>query len=54
MKNLVKTILQSLIGLAVLLGIMYLLGLVTNFIENHFWLIIPLGIITIIQIFKEI
>lgn len=54
MKNLVKTILQSLIGLAVLLGIMYLLGLVINFIENHFWLIIPLGIIVIIQIFKEI
>lgn len=54
MKNLIKTILQSLIGLAILLGSIYLLGLIENFIANHFWLIVPLGIIAIIQIFKEI
>lgn len=52
--RLVILIIQSLIGCGLVLGFFYVLGLVQQVIECHFWLIIPLGIYVLYLIFKEI
>lgn len=51
--RLVINIILGIIGTGIILGFFWLLGITCNFIENHFWLIIPMFIIDIILILKE-
>ena len=53
-KELMKNLIGGIIGTLLILGFFYILGIIEQFIENHFWLIIPLGILVISMIFKEI
>lgn len=52
--RLVINIILGIIGTSIILGFFWLLGITCNFIENHFLLIIPMLIIDIVLIFKEI
>lgn len=53
-KELMKNIIGGIIGTILILGIFFIIGIIEQFIENHFWLIIPLSILVLIMIFKEI
>ena len=53
MRELLKNLIGGVIATAVLLLAFYLLGIIVNIIEAHFWLIIPIIIIDLILIFKE-
>ena len=48
----VGTIIQSLILMAILFGIIYLIGLFTAFVETHTWMFIPLGLIVFGMLLK--
>ena len=58
MKKMLLEILVNLIGgiigVGLVLGFFYLLGLVVEVLECHFWLIIPLTIYVFYLILKEI
>jgi hypothetical protein len=51
MKKLVILLVESFIGVMLILGFFYLLGIVENFLEKH---LVIFGIITIITIIKFI
>ena len=53
-KELIKNLIGGVIGAGIILLFFYILGIIANFIENHFWLIIPLAIIDFIIILKEV
>lgn len=53
-KELMKNLIGGIIGTLLILGFFYILGIIEQFIENHFWLMIPLGIIIFIMILKEV
>ena len=53
-KELMKNIIGGIIGTILILGIFFIIGIIEQFIENHFWLIIPLSILVLIMILKEI
>ena len=53
-KELMKNIIGGIIGTILILGIFFIIGIIEQFIENHFCLIIPLSILVLIMIFKEI
>lgn len=53
-KELMKNLIGGIIGTGLILLFFFILGIIEQFIENHFWLIIPLGILVISMIFKEI
>lgn len=53
-KELMKNLIGGIIGTILILGIFFIIGIIEQFIENHFWLIIPLSILVLIMIFKEI
>ena len=52
--KIVITIIESVIGCALILGFFWLLGITCNFIENNFWLMIPLGILDFILLIKMV
>lgn len=43
----VGMLIQTAILMAILFGILYLIGLFTNFVENNTWAFIPLGIVVL-------
>lgn len=49
-----KNILKCLFGICLIMGFFFILGLIEQIIEEHFWLIIPLAGYLIILILKEI
>lgn len=49
-----KNILKCLLGICLIMGFFFILGLIEQIIEEHFWLIIPLTSYLIILILKEI
>lgn len=49
-----KNILKCLLGICLMMGFFFILGLIEQIIEEHFWLIIPLTSYVIILILKEI
>lgn len=53
-KELTKNIIGGIIGTLLILGFFFILGIIEQFIENHFWLMIPLSIIVIVMILKEV
>lgn len=54
MKEIIKNLIGGVIGVMIFLGIFWILANVMNFLEQHFWLIIPFAILDIYLIFKEI
>ena len=52
--RIVLNILGGLLGVGLVLGFFWVLGLIEQVIENNFWLIIPLTIYVIYLILKEI
>lgn len=54
MKEMIKNLIGGVIGVIIFLGIFWILASVMNFLEQHFWLIIPFAILDIYLIFKEI
>lgn len=52
--RLVINIILGIIGTGIILGFFWLLGITCNFIENNFWLMIPLGILNFILLIKMI
>lgn len=54
MKDIIKNLIGGVIGVMIFLGIFWILASVMNFLEQHFWLIIPFAILDIYLIFKEI
>lgn len=48
-----KNILKCLLGICLIMGFFFILGLIEQIIEKHFWLIIPLTGYLIILILKE-
>ena len=54
MKNLFKNILGGIIGTGVIMGIFYILAQIVNFMLTHYWLLIPMSIIVIIMIIREV
>lgn len=53
-KELMKNLIGGIIGTGLVLLFFYILGVIEQFIEAHYWLMIPLGIIVFIMILKEI
>ena len=53
-KKLMKNILGGIFLTILILGIIYLIGLLEQFILNHYWLMIPLSLLVILILFKEI
>ena len=53
-KELVKNLIGGIVGCGLVLGFFYVLGLIMEVIECHFWLMIPLTIYVIHLILKEI
>lgn len=53
MKNLFKNLIGGVIGVMILLGFFWILANIMNFLEQHFWLIIPIAIIDFYLILKE-
>lgn len=51
-KELVKNLIEGIIGTALVLGFFYVLGLIMQVIECHFWLMIPLTIYVIYLMLK--
>lgn len=51
-KELVKKLIGGIIGTALVLGFFYVLGLIMQVIECHFWLMIPLTIYVIYLMLK--
>jgi len=51
-KELVKNLIGGIIGTALVLGFFYVLGLIMQVIECHFWLMIPLTIYVIYLMLK--
>lgn len=52
--RIVLNILGGLLGVGLVLGFFWMLGLIEQIIENNFWLMIPLTIYVIYLILKEI
>lgn len=52
--RIVLNILGGLLGVGLVLGFFWVLGLIEQVIENNFWLMIPLTIYVIYLILKEI
>ena len=52
--RIVLNILGGLLGVGLVLGFFWVLGLIEQIIENNFWLMIPLTIYVIYLILKEI
>lgn len=52
--RLVINIILGIIGAGIILGFFLLLGITCNFIENHFWLMISLGILDFILLIKMV
>ena len=52
--RIVLNILGGLLGIGLVLGFFWVLGLIEQVIENNFWLMIPLTIYVIYLILKEI
>ena len=52
--RIVLNILGGLLGVGLVLGFLWVLGLIEQVIENNFWLMIPLTIYVIYLILKEI
>ena len=52
--RIVLNILGGLLGVGLVLGFFWVLGLMEQVIENNFWLMIPLTIYVIYLILKEI
>lgn len=52
--KLVILIIESLVGVGLILGFFWVLGLLCEFIELHSWLLVPLFAFDIILILKEI
>lgn len=50
----VLLLIESAIVIGAILGFFYILGLIEQIIENHFWLMIPLGIIDFILLIKMV
>lgn len=53
-KEFVKNLIGGIVGTGLVLGFFYILGLIMEVIECHFWLMIPLTIYVIYLILKEI
>ena len=53
-KELMKNLIGGIIGTGLVFLFFYIIGVVEQFIENHFWLMIPLGIIVFIMLLKEV
>lgn len=53
MKNLFKNLISGVVGTTIILGIFWGLANIINFLEQHFWLIIPIAIIDFYLILKE-
>lgn len=51
-KELVKNLIGGIVGTALILGFFYILGLIMQVIECHFWLMIPLTIYVIYLMLK--
>lgn len=51
-KELVKNLIGGIVGTALVLGFFYILGLIMQVIECHFWLMIPLTIYVIYLMLK--
>lgn len=51
-KELIKNLIGGIIGTALVLGFFYVLGLIMQVIECHFWLMIPLTIYVIYLMLK--
>lgn len=52
--RMVIILIESALMLGVLFAIVYVVGTVCNFISNHYWLMIPLGLIDFILLIKMI
>ena len=52
--RIVLNILGGLLGVGLVLGFFWVLGLIEQVIENNFWLMIPLTIYVIYLILKEV
>lgn len=52
--RIVLNVLGGLLGIGLVLGFFWVLGLIEQIIENNFWLMIPLTIYVIYLILKEI
>lgn len=52
--RIVLNILGGLLGVGLVLGFFWVLGLIGQVIENNFWLMIPLTIYVIYLILKEV
>lgn len=50
----VINLIAGLLGTGAILGFFRLLGVVMSFIETHFWLIIPLGLIDFVLMLKMV
>lgn len=50
----VLLIIESLIGCGLVLGFFWVIGLISNFMETHFWAFAIMGIIDLVLIFKMI
>lgn len=51
-KELVKNLIGGIVGTALVLGFFYVLGLIMQVIECHFWLMIPLTFYVIYLMLK--
>lgn len=45
---------QSILGTGLVLGFFYVLGLIQNLVLNNLWLLIPMALVTLYLILKEI
>lgn len=53
-KSIIKNLIGGVIGTGLVLLFFYILGIIEQIIENHFWLMIPLTIYIIYLFFEEI
>ena len=53
-KKLMKNIIGGIVIIGLILGIFYIIGLFEQLVLNHMWLLIPLAIIVLILLIKEI
>lgn len=53
-KSLLLNLIGGIVGCGLVLGFFYILGLIMEVIECHFWLMIPLTFYVIYLILKEI
>ena len=52
--RMVIMLIETALMLSVLFAIIYVVGTTCNFISNHYWLMIPLGLIDFILLIKMI